>query len=160
MRTRTTAALASLTGNSLNVLVVSVQALLLIPLYLAAISPRLYGAWLASGEILVWMQAMDLGIPNLMIQRIAAAHGGGDQRVAAAWSASGLFVLGLVAAVIAVVGAAISIAVPTVFGITGEEADVLRGSFLLGTAATSVMIVTNGLVGLSPAIQDTMFMSA
>src|SRR2546425_8841364 len=108
MRTRTTAALASLTGNSLNVLVVSVQALLLIPLYLAAVGPRLYGAWLASGEILTWMQAMDLGIPNLMIQRIAAAHGGGDRRVAGEWFASGLLVLGLIGAVIAVLGAVFS----------------------------------------------------
>jgi O-antigen/teichoic acid export membrane protein len=151
--------MAALTGNSLNVLVGSLQAIVLIPLYLDAISPRLYGAWLASAEILVWMVAMDLGIPNLMIQRIAAAHAGGDQRTAGAWFASGLLVLGLVATVVACFGVLIAVPLPMWFGILGPEASLLRGCFLLGTLAAAVTLFANGFVGLSRAIQDTAFMS-
>jgi O-antigen/teichoic acid export membrane protein len=159
MRTRTGAAVTTFGANSLNVVVVSLQALLLIPLYLGAISPRLYGAWLASGEILTWMQAMDLGIPNLMIQRIAAAHGAGDRRTAGEWFASGLLVLGIIGATVAVLGGALSLALPSLFNLDPTDAEVLRGCFIVGTLATALMIVTNGFVGLSRAIQDTAFMS-
>src|ERR1700687_510821 len=157
--TRREAALATFGGNSANVAIVSLQAVLLIPLYLAAVGPKLAGAWLASGEILVWMQAMDLGIPNLMIQRIAAAHGRGDRRDGARWFASGLLVLGLVSAVIALAGVLISLSLPSLLGVVGPEAEVLRGCFQLGTVASCATIFGNGFVGLSRAVQNTAFLS-
>jgi O-antigen/teichoic acid export membrane protein len=160
VRTRSGAAFATFSGNAANVIVVSLQAVLLIPLYLDAVGPRLYGAWLASGDLLVWMQAIDLGIPNLMIQRVAAAHGRGDRTDAAGWFASGLIVLTLVSLIIGAVGFLISIPLPMWLGVTPAEAPVLRGCFLLGTIAASTTILTNGFVGLSRAIQDTRVMSA
>jgi O-antigen/teichoic acid export membrane protein len=105
------------------------------------------------------MQAVDLGIPNLMIQRIAAAHGGGDRPIAAGWFASGLFVLGLVGAIVAGAGLLISLILPGLFGVTDSEAEVLRGCFLLGTIASCATIFSNGFVGLSRAVQDTAFLS-
>jgi O-antigen/teichoic acid export membrane protein len=159
MRTRSGAAIAALSGNSLSVFIVSLQALLLIPLYLAATGPRLYGAWLATGEILIWMQAMDLGIPNLMVQRIASAHGSGDRRLAADWFASGLLVLCSICAVIAALGTVVSVVLPNWFELPPNEASVLSGCFLLGTLATAALVLTNGVVALSRAIQDTAFIS-
>ena len=153
------AALATFGGNSVNVIIVSLQAALLIPLYLGQVGPRLLGAWLASGEILVWMQAMDLGIPNLMIQRIAAAHARGDRENGAAWFASGLLVLALVSAIMAAAGVGISFSLPRWFGVADSEADVLRGCFALGTVASCATIFGNGFVGLSRAIQHTAFLS-
>ena len=76
---RRKATITTLIGGTAGTLIVTVQAAVLIPLYINHIGPRLYGAWLASGDFLVWMQAFDLGLPNLMIQRIAMAYGkGGD----------------------------------------------------------------------------------
>ena len=65
-------------GERASTLIASIQSVILIPLHIAHIGPRLYGAWLGSGDILVWMQAFDFGLPNLMIQRIGEAHGRGD----------------------------------------------------------------------------------
>jgi O-antigen/teichoic acid export membrane protein len=156
---RRDAALATFGGNFASVFIVSLQAVLIIPLYLNAVGPRLSGAWLASAEILVWMQAMDLGIPNLMIQRIAAAHGRGDTQSAARWFASGQLLLALVSAVVAGAGLLISSSLPSLFRVTGPEAEVLRDCFLLGTIASCATIFGNGLVGLSRAVQDTTFLS-
>jgi O-antigen/teichoic acid export membrane protein len=151
--------LATLGGNSITVFIASLQAILLIPLYLDAVGPRVSGAWLASAEILAWMQAMDLGIPNLMIQRIAAAHGRGDSQDGAGWFASGQLLLALVSALVAGAGVLVSLILPSLFGVGGSEAEVLRGCFLLGTAASCATIFGNGFVGLSRAIQDTAFLS-
>src|ERR1039457_4824351 len=87
------AALVSLAGGSAGTLLVIIQAVVLIPLFLRYVGPRLYGAWLASGDFLVWMQSFDLGLPNLMIQRIALAHGRGDQRSVGEWFGTGTAVL-------------------------------------------------------------------
>src|SRR5947209_4163631 len=86
---RRTAALVNLCGSTANTLVVAVQAVILIPLYLHFVGNRLYGAWLASGDILVWLQVFDLGLPNLLIQRIGAADGAGDDETIGEYLATG-----------------------------------------------------------------------
>ena len=160
MRTRTRAAFATFTANAINVLIVGVQAIVLVPLYLHAVGPRLYGAWLASSEVLVWMQAMDLGIPNLMIQRIASAYGQSDRQRAADWFTAGIGVLALISIGIGLLGAAASVFLPTWIGAAPDESALLSSCFLVGTIATSVTIFANGFVGLARAIQDTFFLSA
>ena len=160
MRTRSRAAITTFTANAINVLIVGAQGVLLVPLYLNAVGPHLYGAWLASSEVLVWLQAMDLGIPNLMIQRIASAYGGNDRRRAADWFAAGILVLGLVSLVIGLAGVAVSLLLPAWIGATPEESAVLSSCFLVGTVATCITIFANGFVGLSRAIQDTSLLSA
>jgi len=160
VRTRSRAAITTFTANAINVLIVGAQGVLLVPLYLNAVGPHLYGAWLASSEVLVWLQAMDLGIPNLMIQRIASAYGGNDRRRAADWFAAGILVLGLVSLVIGLAGVAVSLLLPAWIGATPEESAVLSSCFLVGTVATCITIFANGFVGLSRAIQDTSLLSA
>jgi len=160
VRTRSRAAITTFTANAINVLIVGAQGVLLVPLYLNAVGPHLYGAWLASSEVLVWLQAMDLGIPNLMIQRIASAYGGNDRRRAADWFAAGILVLALVSVMIGLAGVAVSFVLPTWIGAAPDESAVLSACFLVGTVATCVTIFANGFVGLSRAIQNTSLLSA
>lgn len=157
---RRRAATATLIGSSANTLLVSLQAIVLIPLYLKTIGPRLYGAWLGSGDILVWMYAFDLGLPNLMIQRIGAAHGRGDMRSVAEYFATGMLVLAVVAALIALVGFAISFLLPSWMGLAGYEARTLRLCFTVGSLAQAVNIFNNSIVGFSRGVQNTSFLNA
>src|SRR5947209_16374638 len=103
---RRRATLANLLGTGANTLVLIVQALCLMPLYLHALGPRLYGAWLGSGEILIWLQILDLGLPNLLIQRIGAAHTQGDSRAVGAYFGTGVVTLGLIALAVCCAGMA------------------------------------------------------
>ena len=157
---RRAAALSTVSGYTVNTLIVSAQALLLVPLYISALGPRLYGSWLASGEVLVWMQALDLGIPNLLIQRVGAAHGRGDQRAVGEWFASSALVIGIVACGVGGVGAALSFLMPNLFELSVAEANELQGAFLIGSIAVSGVIASNVAVGLSRGVQDTSFMNA
>ncbi len=47
---RRKATITTLIGGTAGTLIVTVQAAVLIPLYINHIGPRLYGAWLASGD--------------------------------------------------------------------------------------------------------------
>jgi O-antigen/teichoic acid export membrane protein len=146
-------------GSVTITLIVSLQAVLLVPLYVRLIGPRLYGAWLGSGDILVWMQALDLGLPNLMIQRIGAAHGRGDSRAVGAYYASGMVVLAVVALALWLIALAGSIFLPTWMGLVGEEARTLRQCFVLGAAAAGLNIFNNSVIGFSRGVQDTTLVS-
>src|SRR4051812_34718252 len=92
---RRNAALATIAAASTNTCIVAAQAILLIPLYLHAVGPRVFGAWLASGDLLVWLQVFDLGLPNVLIQRIGEAACKNDQKSCGRLFATGLFALSL-----------------------------------------------------------------
>jgi O-antigen/teichoic acid export membrane protein len=160
VRSRSRASAATFGANAINALIVGAQAIILVPLYLHAIGPHLYGAWLASAEVLVWMQAMDFGIPNLMIQRIASAYAHNDRQRAADWFAAGILVVLLISLLIGAAGIAISLVLPGWVGAPPDQRAALTQAFLVGTVATCVTLLANGFVGLARAIQRTHFLSA
>jgi hypothetical protein len=49
--------------------------LLLVPLYLEHIPIDLYGAWLASGNVLTWLTVIDPGISTVVTQRVGKSFG-------------------------------------------------------------------------------------
>jgi O-antigen/teichoic acid export membrane protein len=158
-RSRRSAAAASLAGNAGTTLIASLQALLLVPLYLHVIGPKLYGAWLASGDVLLWLQSFDLGLPNLMIQRIAVAHGKGDERTAGEYFATGTAILAGIS--VLMVGLLMSVAhvLPIWLGLAGAEAHLLTGCIRLGAVASGLTLLNWGVVGYSRAVQDTATMN-
>jgi O-antigen/teichoic acid export membrane protein len=54
-----------------------VSGLVLVPLYLRFIPKEVYGAWLASGNILIWISIVDLGLADVIMQRTATAYAAG-----------------------------------------------------------------------------------
>lgn len=149
------AAASILLGSLATTLIVTVQAAILVPLYVKHVGPRLYGAWLGSGDFLVWMQTFDLGLPNLMIQRIAKAHGEGDDRAAGAWFATGTAVLALIALGVCVAGCLFAFLLPRALGLGEADGDTLRRCFQAATAASSVNLFTYAFMGFAKAVQDT-----
>ncbi len=156
---RRLATLSILAGSTTSTLIVSVQAIVLMPLYLHSIGPRLYGAWLGSADFLVWMQAFDLGLPNLMIQRIAAAHGQGDSKSVSQYFATGMATLAIVAILVALSAFVVSFPLPRLVGLFGGEARTLRLCFIAGSIAAAFNIFNNSVVGFSRGIQVTTFMN-
>ncbi|MBN1876300.1 MAG: hypothetical protein JXA33_18895 [Anaerolineae bacterium] len=154
------AALTTLIGSSANTFIVSIQAVVLIPLYLHAIGPHLYGAWLASGDILVWLQTFDLGLPNLMIQRIGAAYGRGESRVAIEYFATGMLVMTAIASLIGTSAVAVSPYISSLMGLTGAEAKLLQNCFTVSAITAALNLFSNGIVGFSRGIQDTKFLNS
>lgn len=54
-----------------------IQGLLLVPLYLSYIPVKIYGAWLASGNILAWISAIDPGLTIVLQQQTSTFYGAG-----------------------------------------------------------------------------------
>lgn len=133
----------------------SLQAILLTPLVLHRVGANLYGAWMASGEILVWMLAFDFGIPNLLVQRVGAAHAREDYQTCGEDFAAGFLALGGLATALAILLYALAPFVPGWLHIGGGEAATLRTCFVVASVSTCMMLLDYGLHGLARGLQDT-----
>lgn len=147
-------------GSTSSGVLGALQTLILMPLYLREIGPGLYGAWSGSGDLLVWLQTFDFGIPNIMIQRIGAAHGRGDQASIGAYLCSGIAMVAVVAAAALAAAFAIHAWVPVWMGARGEAARTLSACFLIGATAAVMNILSHGIHGLAKGIQQTAFVNA
>jgi O-antigen/teichoic acid export membrane protein len=137
-----------------NTVVVAVQAVVLVPVYLKVLGARQYGAWLGSGEILNFLQLFDLGLSNIVTERIGAAHARGDREGIAVYFGSALFALTVVGAALALIALAVSFWVAGWMGLSGDEAGVLRSCFRLGALATFLFVANFAALGLARGTQD------
>ena len=58
---------------------VLVQGIVLVPLYVAKVPLALYGAWLATGNVLTWLEMVDPGTGDVIRQRVARLYGANDR---------------------------------------------------------------------------------
>lgn len=158
---RRRAAFSSAAATGANALIVALQSILLLPLFLRWIGKALYGAWAGTGDILLWIQAFDLGLPNLMAQRIAAAHGREDEASAGRWLATGLVVLAVAAGILIALSLGIAYQLPRMFGNLPEaERNQLSHAFALAAVASSLVMVNNGALVYGRAIQRPAFLNS
>lgn len=146
---RRRSALATLAGSSSVTLVAAIQSVVLLPLYLSVLGAHTYGAWLATGEAVVWMLAFDLGIPNFLTQRSGAFLAVGKYREIGAHAASSVLVLSVLAVAVFAAGWFVAPAVSTL--LSADLTTALRISAL----SVSLAMVSNVAVGLSRGLQDT-----
>lgn len=152
---RRNAARSTLVGSSLAILVSLAQAFFLIPICLDQFGSRLYGAWLGGTELLIWIQLLDLGIPNLMMQRIGAALGRGDAEEGGRWFVSGFMVMLGLAALLALLGVGGSAFVAEWADVVSAQAAVFEDCFRIGVVASALLLLNNAFVGLSRGVQQT-----
>lgn len=74
---RTKSTLANLISQYMS-LGLAVVNIVLIPFYLKYIDVKLYGAWLASGNIINWLTILDPGLNDLLRQQVAKFYGQQD----------------------------------------------------------------------------------
>jgi O-antigen/teichoic acid export membrane protein len=149
-----------LVGGWANLLLLVVQGLLLVPLYLRFMGPGMYGAWVASGDVLGWLALLDLGVTGVGLQRMSAAHGRGDAAAVAGWYGTAVLVQALLAALLAAVAVLAAPRVAAWVG-TGGAADAeLAGAFAVAGVAGGIGLLATGAGVLALAVQRPLFVSA
>ena len=156
---RTRAAGAVLLGTGGSLAVSLAQAVFLIPLCLHYLGPRLYGAWLASGELLVWAQLLDLGLSGLLMHRIGSAAGAGDVDRASEWFSIGTVYLVGVALALGTIGWFVAEELPGWLGLAGADGPLLRDCFRLGLLGSGLLLVHRAFVTLGAGVQRTALVS-
>lgn len=62
-------------GTALITIIDVIQTFLFIPMYIHFFGERLYGLWVGSGGLIAALTFVDMGIGNLVVQRVAKAYG-------------------------------------------------------------------------------------
>jgi O-antigen/teichoic acid export membrane protein len=158
--TRSSAARANLLGSGTAIVISVAQTFLIAPLCIVQLGTHVYGAWLAAAELLVWIQLLDVGIPNLMTQRIGAALGGGDRDVGARWSGTGLVLLSVIAVALVLLGVLGGPFVTAWSQVPQAEAGRFTACFQISVVASALLLLFNGVVGLSRGVQRTTLINA
>ena len=69
-----------------------VNGILIIPLYLHYMNSGIYGAWLATGNILTWITMVDPGVSGVLLQKVSSATGRNDKTEIGLAITSGIFI--------------------------------------------------------------------
>jgi O-antigen/teichoic acid export membrane protein len=136
-------------GGYINTSILVVQGLLLIPLYLHYIDIKTYGFWLATGGILSMLGVMNLSLGNMLIQRIAKAYGKQDNKQIGAYFINGMLIYFFICLLLVVIGWSISIWIPNILKINGNQALLIQQCFLLAVIALTVGLFNECLRGFS-----------
>ena len=146
-------------GGLANIGVLSLQTLLLVPLFLRYIPGKIFGAWLAAGDLLVWLQVFDLGLPNLMIQRVGEAQAKGNRERVVAWFQACFLILFTLSLLLLLAVTWLSVRVPYWLHLDEQvRVEITKAMWLAGVAAAGTM-VSNAAVGFARGVQDTKLIS-
>jgi len=151
-QSRKRAVIAQAFGGYFNTAIQIGQGLILIPLYIHFLGPRLYGFWLSTGSLVGMLSILNLGIGGFMIQRVAAAYGKRQYAVVGEYFINGLLVYLALSALFVGVGMLLSYHLPTLLKNLGSEEAKLRACFQLALVAAGLGLVNECLRGFSNAL--------
>lgn len=92
-----------------------INGLIFLPFYLSYIGAEMYGYWLATGGILVWMGIFNFA--TITSQRVASAYGCKDYKRCACYYWTGLKIYGVLAIGVTLIGWRVSLMLPSIFDI-------------------------------------------
>jgi hypothetical protein len=130
---RRRAAWIALFGGYGNVLFITIQSFILVPLVL------------------------EMGSAPILIQRVASAYGSRDASQVAVRFASGLVVQLVLVNLLLVAVCIVAPLFPAWMSITGRDASVLSGCFMVAGVGNALIVLNNGVAGFCAAMQRTLF---
>ncbi|MDB4928592.1 MAG: hypothetical protein JWM10_1076, partial [Myxococcaceae bacterium] len=146
-----------------SIILVVVQGIVLVPLYVSRVPVALYGAWLATGNLLTWLELVDPGTSDVIRQRVAQLYGADDRPGLARTIGTGVR-LSLGFACLPLLLWPFAGHVAALVSLTGADADALVTSFRVGLLGVSLSIASYGFSavcnGLQLALKSGLFFIA
>jgi len=132
-----------------------VNGILIIPLYLHYIDSSMYGAWLATGNILTWITVVDPGVGDVLLQKVAFAIGKDDRKEIGAAIASGILISAGLFMLSVVIGYAFSFFIGDLANInTAYRADIIS-AFRIALWGTAFGLLADTFRNIVLAYQKT-----
>src|SRR3989339_378218 len=132
MRSRTRATKWNLFFHYASIGLMMISGVILVPLYLKFISIGLYGAWLATGNVLMWLTALDPGLSTVIQQRVGAAYGNKDISAIGRTIPGGVALALIFSLAILIAGGAASFYIADIVHLANPaDSDILQKAFML-----------------------------
>ena len=75
-----------------SIIISIINGLVIVPFYLKYIDPSLLGAWLATGNILVWLTIIEPGVGDVLQQKISSSYGSKEFKEIGMYISSGIII--------------------------------------------------------------------
>lgn len=133
-----------------------INGIVLVPIYLHFVPPSLYGAWLATGNILAWIAAMDPGVSSIMIQRVAMAYGEGDRHGVVCYATIGVAFTAVLATIVCGAGFLAAHFIGDIVNlIDAGQTRQLEVAFRVAVVGTALMILAYAPAAINQGLQSS-----
>jgi O-antigen/teichoic acid export membrane protein len=154
-RGRRLTAFSNLIFQYLSIIVAFGSGILLVPLYLKYIPIDLYGAWIASGNILAWLSTIDTGISQALQQKIGVAYAQGDYKSIHGVILGGILISGASAVIVLIVGFMVQDFLPVWLNLSSTlDSQLIIRSFYWMVAATALTIFGYSVTAIALGLQS------
>lgn len=129
------------------------NAAILVPLYLKYFELGLYGAWLATGNILVWLTIIDPGIGDVLLQKVSESYAKNDRIEIGKQLASSMILSFIITIIALFCGLILMFFIENIVKLSSSiEIIVLKKAFFLMVIATAMTLfsyfISGAVVGL------------
>ena len=133
-----------------------VSGVVMVPLYLKFIPLDIYGAWLASGNILVWLSFIDPGLTVVLQQQIGFAYGKRDYQSLREIIFGGLLISTLISVTIIIIGLLLAPYLPLFLNIahTNVSNNIIQ-AFSLAVIGTSLTLLSFSISAVNIGLQNS-----
>ena len=139
---------------------VIIRQLILIPLYLRLPNPQHpfiefheWGAWEATGGVLVYLTIVDFGIMGVITQRTSAIYGAGNLQQLGDAIGTGLLIALALSALAFGLAASLAPFVPLALGLVGDEANRISWCFFIVASANGLVLFAAATGGVLRGFQ-------
>ncbi len=137
----------------LNIALTLVQGIALVPIYLRLLPISLYGAWLATGNLIGWIELVDPGLSTVLQQRTAFRYGEGDTRALGRTIGTGLL-LGCAMSTLPLFALPVARWVPGWFHITSSsDAHALTMAFAVALVSLTLALASYVVMAVNIGLQ-------
>ena len=137
----------------LMLLINLMSSIILIPLYLKHISVNTYGIWLATGNVLVWITAIDPGLSAVVQQKIAKAYGQKDKKLIGNIIFGSLVISGIISLTIFLAGSGLAKFLPQLLRIhNSPDIEAIEKAFLLAVIGSCLMVYSFSIISINKGL--------
>lgn len=156
---RKRATIINLIHQYITIALALVNGIVLVPLYLKYLDFKLYGAWLSTGNVLMWLSLFDSGFSDVLKQQVAKCFGSGDYEEMGKVMGGGFFCIFLLGILPFLVSIGVSFGLPYLFELEPEQDSSLMLSFIVAGLNVSLVVISGGGSAVLQGFQQNLYFS-
>jgi|GEM_PF-636489 len=157
MRSRNSVIKWNLVFNYASIVLAIINGLVIVPFYLKFIDHALFGAWLASGNILVWLTIIEPGVGDVLQQKVGSAYGAKDFKTVGLYISSGITVSIFISILVIIACFLFQYLIPGILNLAPTiDAAQLLLAFKIAAIGTGFIMLSYAFVGSNQGLQSSL----
>lgn len=126
--------------NSFNSAIVIINGIIMVPIYFHYFPVSVYGAWLASGNLIAMIGLLESGFSSVITQKMAAAINKGDNTEYRTLAGANIISAGILSIVIFLIALCLAPFIADIVNVEDEYASDITWAFILSALSSAIMI--------------------